>query len=57
VIFYENTYIIIPPLWQKGGAFYYWVYIYLCKDIDKDVDLFSIGILDPEVVEKKRELS
>ncbi len=56
VYFYEGTYIIVTPLWEKPGALYYWGYVYLCKDIDKDVDLFDVGILDPKVVEKLREL-
>lgn len=56
VILYEDTYIIITPLWEKPGSRYYWGYIYLCKNIDKDSDLFEIGILDPLVVKKLREL-
>jgi len=56
VILYEGTYIIITPLWEKPGTLYYWGYIYLCKAIDKDADFFAVGILDPEVVEKIREL-
>jgi hypothetical protein len=28
----------------------------MCKEIDKDVDLFDVGILDPAVVEKIKEL-
>ena len=56
VIFYEGTYIIITPLWEKHGGLYYWGYIYLCKTIDKDADLFEIGILNTKVVEKLQEL-
>jgi len=56
VLFYEGTYIIITPLWEKPGTLNYWGYIYLCKDINKDADLFDVGILDPQVVEKLREL-
>jgi len=56
VYLYEGTYIIVTPLWEKPGYNYYWGSIYLCKDINKDVDLFEIGILDPKVVEKLREL-
>ena len=56
VAFYEGTYIIITPIWEKPGTLYYWGYIYLCKDIAPDVDLFDVGILNPEIVEKLREL-
>jgi len=56
VLLYEGTYLIITPLWDEPGGMYYWGYIYLCKNIDKDVDLFDIGILDPEIVKKLREL-
>lgn len=56
VYFYDNTYIIVTPLWDKPGTLYYWGYIYLCKDINKNVDLFDVGILDPKVVEKLHEL-
>ena len=56
VYFYEDTYIIVTPLWEKPGTLYYWGYIYLCKDIAKDADLFDIGILDPKVVEEFHEL-
>lgn len=56
VYFYEGTYIIVTPLWEKPGTLYYWGYIYLCKDIARDVDLFDIGILDPKVVENLSEL-
>ncbi|MGE5580825.1 MAG: hypothetical protein ACM3WU_12415 [Bacillota bacterium] len=53
---YEGTFIIVTPLWEKPGVNYYWGFIYLCKDINKGVDLFEIGIPDPKVVEKFREL-
>jgi hypothetical protein len=56
VLFYKGTYIIITPLWDKPGTSYYWGSIYLCKDLDKDSDLFEMGILDPKVVDKLREL-
>ncbi len=56
VYFYEGTYIIVTPLWDQPGNLYYWGYIYLCKDIQKDSDLFDIGILDPKLVENFREL-
>ncbi|MCL2679117.1 MAG: hypothetical protein FWF18_02355 [Dehalococcoidia bacterium] len=56
VIFYEDTYIIIAPLWEQPGRMYYWGYIYLCKEINEKADLFGIGILDTEVVEKLQEL-
>ncbi|MEM1485867.1 hypothetical protein V6615_13495 [Oscillospiraceae bacterium PP1C4] len=56
VYFYDDTYIIVTPLREKPVNSYYWGYIYLCKDIKKNVDLFDVGILDPEVVEKLREL-
>ncbi len=56
VYFYDGTYIIVTPLWDKPGTMYYWGYIYLCKDINKNADLFDVGILDPEVVEKLRKL-
>ena len=56
VFFYEGTYLIVTPIWEKPGSLYYWGYIYLCKDINSDADLFDVGILDTEVVEKLREL-
>lgn len=56
VLFYNGTYIIITPLWDKPGTLYYWGYIYLCKDISKDADLFELGITDPKIVEKLKEL-
>ena len=56
IYFYEGTYLIVTPLWERPGALYYWGYIYLCKNIDKDVDLFDIGIPYPEVVEKLQVL-
>jgi len=55
VLFYDGTYIIITPL--KENYFRdYWGWVYLCKNIDKDIDLFRMGIEDPKVVEKLREL-
>jgi hypothetical protein len=56
VYFYEETYIIIPPLLEEQGDSYYWGYIYLCKDIASDADLFDIGIIDPAMVEPFRDL-
>jgi len=56
VIFYEDAYLIITPLWERPGVLYYWGFIYLSKEIDRYTDLFEIGILDPAVVEKLREL-
>lgn len=56
VLFYKETYIIITPLWDKPGTLHYWGSIYLCKNLDKDSDLFEMGILDPKVVDKLREL-
>jgi len=56
VILYQGTYIIIPPLWEQHGVLYYWGYIYLCKDINENADLFDIGILDKNVVNKLLQL-
>ncbi len=56
VVFYDETYIIIPPIWEKSGTSYYWDLIYLCKDINPEEDLFEIGILEPEVVDRLLEL-
>lgn len=55
VVYYGDTYIIIPPIFEKQNG-YYWDFIYLCKALGKDADMFSIGILDPEVLDKLREL-
>lgn len=54
---YDNTYIIVTPLWDEPGTLYYWGYIYLCKELSNNVDLFGIGILDPKVVENFKVLS
>ncbi|MCL2050040.1 MAG: DUF2027 domain-containing protein [Defluviitaleaceae bacterium] len=56
IVFYDDTYIIITPLWDNHGALYYWGYVYLCKEIKAGADLFSAGILDPDIVYKLREL-
>lgn len=56
IYFYDDTYIIVTPLWDKSGTLSYWGFIYLCKDIGKDVDLFDVGIIDPKVIEKFYEL-
>ena len=56
VVFYDGTYIIITPLWEKSGSGYAWGHMYLCKSIEKDVDLFDIPIMDKAVVEKLLEL-
>lgn len=56
VLFYKGTYIIVTPLRDKPGTLYYWGNIYLCKGLDKDSDLFEMGIIDPKVVDKLREL-
>ena len=56
VYFYEGTYIIVTPLWEEPDPLYCG-YIYLCKRLAKDADLFDIGIPDPQVAEKLRELS
>lgn len=56
VIFYEDTYIIIPPVWDQRGTLYYWGIIYLCKDLNENADLFDIGISDKKVFDKLREL-
>jgi len=56
VLFYKGTYIIISPLWDKPGTLHNWGNIYLCKGLDKDSDLFEMGILDPKVVDKLKEL-
>lgn len=52
VYFHDDTYIIVTPLWDEPGTLYYWGFIYLCKNISNDVDLFDIGILDPNVIDK-----
>lgn len=54
--FHEGTFIIVTPLWEKPGTLYYWGYIYLCKNIVKNADMFAIGVTDPAVVEKLRKL-
>lgn len=51
VYHYDDTYIIVTPLWDEPGTLYYWGYIYLCKELSNNVDLFGIGVLDPEVIE------
>ena len=56
VFYYNGTYLIVTPIWERHGTLYYWGYIYLCKEIDENADLFDIGILDPDVVESLKEL-
>lgn len=56
VVFYDETYIIIPPIWEKSYTSYYGGMIYLCKDINPEEDLFEIGILETEVVDRLLEL-
>ena len=56
IIFYDGIYIIITPIRENPDATSYWGYVYLCKKIDKNVDLFDIDRLDLKVVEKLREL-
>ncbi len=56
VYFHEGTFIIVTPLWEKPGTLYYWGYIYLCKNIVKNADMFAIGVTDPAVVGKLRKL-
>ena len=55
VYFYEDTYIIVTPLWDPPSSLYCG-YIYMCKSLAKGVDLFNVGIPDPQVAEKLREL-
>ena len=56
IFFYEGTYIIITPLRDSAHVMRGWGLIYLCKELDADVDLFMIAIPNLEVVEKLREL-
>lgn len=56
VYFYEDTYLIVTPLWDEPGTLYYWGYVYLCKDISENADLFNIGIHDPKLVENFKML-
>ena len=55
VYFYEGTYIIVTPLWEEPDPLYCG-YIYLCKRLDKDTDLFGIGISDLQTAEKLQTL-
>ncbi len=55
VAFYDETYIIIPPMWDETGAWYNRNVVFLCKDINKDADLFEIEISESENAEKLLE--
>lgn len=54
VLLYEGTYIIVAPLWDNPGR---WGLVYLCKDIDKDADLFDIEVKDTKTLENLKELA
>lgn len=65
VILYEDIYLIVAPLWEQPlitipsdlyVVSYFWGYIYLCKEINEDADLFDIGVIDKKVVDKILEL-
>ena len=58
VVFFEGMYLIISPLWGKHDRSFYWDlhYVYMCKDLNKDADIFSLPVRDPEIIEKLREL-
>ncbi len=56
VFFYEGTYLIVTPLWDKPGVLYYRGYIYICKELSPNCDLFDIGITDLQMIEKILQL-
>jgi hypothetical protein len=57
VIPYEGTYIIAAPQWDTPrGSPGVWGFVYLCKEISPDADLFVLWNTDPDLVEALRAL-
>jgi len=58
VAFYEGTYIILEPVWSWNESKYYLGYLYLCKELGTDTDLYGLRVTnrDREAIEKLLEL-